>query len=170
MSWVHLILRSYKKKKSFSPYHLGELCTKEHKQPRVHCHSCLCIDLPSPRFPPILQISKTAPGLSNVPRVQVAERRASGKRLLVCVVKSMRDHRWTWRVLGWARRRRGRMGWSVWKLKLHDNNNSSKITSLQELPVRIQGDHVSVRFAASKKLFWNRCARLEEQIYLFIFS
>lgn len=125
-------------------YCVGALCTKEHKQSCTHWHSCLFVDLPSPIcFPPTLQISKRAPGLSDVPRVQVAERRASGKRLLVCLVKSMRDCRWTCRILGQARRRRGHMEGSVWKLKLQDDNKSSEITSLQELPAWIQGDHIT---------------------------
>lgn len=138
-----------KRKGIFSLWSWCGVCTKECKQPCAHCRSCLCVDLPSPIcFEPTLQISKTAPGRRDVPRLQVAKRRASGKRLLVRVVRSMRDHRWTWGVLGWARRRRGHMGWSVWKLKLHDN--SSEITSLQELPVWIWGDHVTGCFAASK--------------------
>lgn len=151
MSRVQLIWKSYQKKDFSCPaYCVGELCTKEHRQSQVHCHSGLCVDCPSPIFFPTHPWNKHSSSWAQcVPRVQVAEIRASGEEEIPAL-KSMRDHRWTCRILSQGRRRkRGHVEWSVWKLKLHDTN-SSEITVLQKLRMWIQGDHITMFIAASE--------------------
>lgn len=146
MSGVHSIRRFYPPKKPFLLIMMG---SSAQRNKATTCPLSF-LSLPRPSLPPLLPThpskSKTAPGPSHVPRVQGAERRAAGERLLLCPVKSMRDHRWTWRVLRQARRGKGHGGWSVWRLKFHDNTDSSEFTGLQEIPLRIWGDHLGCMF------------------------
>lgn len=143
MSRVHLISKSYQKKDFSCPaYCAGELCTKEHRQSCPLSFWALC-RLPILDFFPTHPWNKHSCSWARwCARVQVAEIRASGEEETPAL-KSVRDHRWTCRILSQGRRRRGHVERSVWKLELHDNN-SAEITVLQKLQIWIQGDHITV--------------------------